>query len=80
MDLQAANVKPTLGIIGDVSMLYDLNSLNLLRTSVAPMVLIVVNNDSGQIFSMLLPTPEMERERFYCIPHHLQFKHAADNV
>ncbi|WP_339053881.1 2-succinyl-5-enolpyruvyl-6-hydroxy-3-cyclohexene-1-carboxylic-acid synthase [Arsenophonus endosymbiont of Crataerina pallida] len=74
--VQAANAKPTLGIIGDISALYDLNSLNLLRACVAPMVLIVVNNNGGQIFSML-PTPEMERERFYCLPHHLQFKHAA---
>ncbi len=74
--LQAANEKPTLGIIGDISALYDLNSLNLLRNNVAPMVLIVVNNDGGQIFSML-PTHEMERERFYCMLHHLQFKHTA---
>lgn len=74
--VQAANAKPTLGIIGDISALYDLNSLNLLRACSAPMVLIVVNNNGGQIFSML-PTPEMERERFYCMPHHLQFKHAA---
>ncbi len=74
--VQTANMKPTLGIIGDISALYDLNSLNLLRASVAPMVLIVVNNNGGQIFSML-PTPEMERERFYCMPHYLQFKNAA---
>lgn len=74
--VQTANAKPTLGIIGDISALYDLNSLNLLRAGLAPMVLIVVNNNGGQIFSML-PTPEVERERFYCMPHQLQFKHAA---
>ncbi|HGJ5891613.1 MAG TPA: 2-succinyl-5-enolpyruvyl-6-hydroxy-3-cyclohexene-1-carboxylic-acid synthase [Arsenophonus apicola] len=74
--VHAANAKPTLGIIGDISALYDLNSLNLLRACLAPTVLIVVNNNGGQIFSML-PTPEAERERFYCMPHQLQFKHAA---
>lgn len=74
--VQAANAKSTLGIIGDISALYDLNSLNLLRACLAPIVLIVVNNNGSQILS-ILPNPEMERERFYCLPHHLQFKHAA---
>ncbi|SUC39937.1 2-succinyl-5-enolpyruvyl-6-hydroxy-3-cyclohexene-1-carboxylate synthase [Proteus mirabilis] len=42
----------------------------------APNVVIIVNNNGGQIFSML-PTPMAERERFYCMPHALNFKHAA---
>ncbi|MDQ6191509.1 hypothetical protein M3O75_16885 [Klebsiella pneumoniae] len=42
--------RPTLAIVGDLSALYDLNSLALLRQASAPLVLIVVNNNGGQIF------------------------------
>ncbi len=39
-------------------------------------MLIVVNNNGGQIFS-LLPTPAEERERFYLMPQNVNFEHAA---
>ncbi|ERT10865.1 2-succinyl-5-enolpyruvyl-6-hydroxy-3-cyclohexene-1-carboxylic-acid synthase [Photorhabdus temperata] len=74
--VQRATAKPTLAIIGDLSTLYDLNGLALLRHPSASTVLIVVNNNGGQIFS-LLPTPEEERQRFYCMPQHVNFDHAA---
>ncbi|POP47880.1 2-succinyl-5-enolpyruvyl-6-hydroxy-3-cyclohexene-1-carboxylic-acid synthase [Superficieibacter electus] len=74
--VQRASARPTLAIVGDLSALYDLNSLALLRQVSAPLVLIVVNNNGGQIFS-LLPTPVNERERFYCMPQHVHFDHAA---
>ncbi|MCP9267878.1 2-succinyl-5-enolpyruvyl-6-hydroxy-3-cyclohexene-1-carboxylic-acid synthase [Xenorhabdus sp. XENO-1] len=74
--VQRATNKPTLAIIGDLSALYDLNSLALLRDLSTPMILIVVNNNGGQIFS-LLPTPEEARQRFYCMPQHVNFDHAA---
>lgn len=74
--VKKATQKPTLAILGDVSALHDLNSLALLNQSQSPMVLIVVNNNGGSIFS-LLPTPEAERERFYRMPHDLNFEHAA---
>ena len=38
-------------------------------------MLIVVNNNGGQIFS-LLPTPEEDRQRFY-MPQNVEFSHAA---
>ncbi|MCV4754670.1 thiamine pyrophosphate-dependent enzyme, partial [Escherichia coli] len=60
--VQRASGKPTLAIVGDLSALYDLNALALLRQVSAPLVLIVVNNNGGQIFSLLL-TPKNERER-----------------
>ena len=56
--------------------MYDLNALALLRQVSAPFVLIVVNNNGGQIFS-LLPTPASERERFYLMPQNVHFEHAA---
>ncbi|XTZ39657.1 2-succinyl-5-enolpyruvyl-6-hydroxy-3-cyclohexene-1-carboxylic-acid synthase [Salmonella enterica] len=74
--VQRANKRPTLALVGDLSALYDLNSLSLLRQMSAPFVLLVVNNDGGQIFS-LLPTPPDEREAFYVMPHHLHFAQAA---
>ncbi|SFN87720.1 2-succinyl-5-enolpyruvyl-6-hydroxy-3-cyclohexene-1-carboxylic-acid synthase [Xenorhabdus japonica] len=74
--VQRATNKPTLTIVGDISALYDLNSLALLRHLSNPMLLIIVNNNGGQIFS-LLPTPQEERQRFYCMPQDVNFDHAA---
>ncbi|KEY60385.1 2-succinyl-5-enolpyruvyl-6-hydroxy-3-cyclohexene-1-carboxylic-acid synthase [Serratia sp. DD3] len=74
--VQRATAKPTLVVVGDISALYDLNALALLRQDSVPMVLIVVNNNGGQIFS-LLPTPPAERQRFYCMPQNVEFSHAA---
>ncbi|WP_318357368.1 2-succinyl-5-enolpyruvyl-6-hydroxy-3-cyclohexene-1-carboxylic-acid synthase [Enterobacter sp.] len=74
--VQRASAKPTLAIVGDLSALYDLNALALLRQVPAPFVLIVVNNNGGQIFS-LLPTPQSERKRFYQMPQNVHFDHAA---
>ncbi|MHA0850560.1 2-succinyl-5-enolpyruvyl-6-hydroxy-3-cyclohexene-1-carboxylic-acid synthase [Serratia nematodiphila] len=74
--VQRATAGPTLAVVGDLSALYDLNALALLRHCSAPTVLIVVNNNGGQIFS-LLPTPEEERQRFYCMPQNVEFSHAA---
>lgn len=74
--VQRAADKPMLAVLGDISALYDLNSLALMKQCTAPVVLVVVNNDGGSIFS-LLPTPEAERERFYRMPHGINFEHAA---
>ncbi|MRS14884.1 2-succinyl-5-enolpyruvyl-6-hydroxy-3-cyclohexene-1-carboxylic-acid synthase [Enterobacteriaceae bacterium RIT691] len=75
--VQRGSAKSTLAIVGDLSALYDLNGLALLRQVSAPLVLIVVNNNGGQIFS-LLPTPAEERERFYLMPQNVNFEHAAN--
>lgn len=74
--VQRATALSTLAIVGDLSALYDLNALALLRQVSAPFVLLIVNNNGGQIFS-LLPTPAEERERFYCMPQNVNFGHAA---
>lgn len=74
--VQRANGRATLAIIGDLSALYDINALALLRHPPGPLVLLVVNNNGGQIFSML-PTPADQRERFYTLPQNVSFSHAA---
>ncbi len=71
-----ASLRPTLAIIGDLSALYDMSSLALLRDTSVPLVLLVVNNNGGQIFSML-PTAAEQRERFYTLPQNVNFSHAA---
>lgn len=73
---QRGSARSTLAIIGDLSALYDLNSLALLRQVSAPLVLIIVNNNGGQIFS-LLSTPVDKRRDFYTMPQNVNFEHAA---
>ncbi|MGB9097844.1 2-succinyl-5-enolpyruvyl-6-hydroxy-3-cyclohexene-1-carboxylic-acid synthase [Erwinia sp.] len=74
--VQRGSEKPLLAIVGDISALYDVNSLALLQQATAPIVIIVVNNAGGQIFS-LLPTPEAERDRFFSMPQQVDFAAAA---
>lgn len=74
--VQRAAPRPTLLLMGDISALYDLNSLALLRHAPAPLVILIVNNNGGQIFS-LLPTPAPERESFFCMPQQVDFSAAA---
>jgi len=74
--VQRGGNRPLLAIIGDISALYDVNSLALLQHSPGPVVVIVINNHGGQIFS-LLPTPETERERYFAMPQQVDFSAAA---
>lgn len=69
---------PTTLLIGDTAALFDLNSLALLRQVSQPFVVIIINNDGGNIFH-LLPVPEVNgiREQYYQLPHGLTFEHAA---
>lgn len=74
--VQRGRKAPLLCLIGDTSLLYDLNSLALLAKATAPVVVLVTNNDGGAIFD-LLPVPESEKESLYRMPHGLSFRHAA---
>lgn len=71
-----ATARPLLALLGDVSALYDINSLALFRHCPAPVVILVVNNNGGQIFS-LLPTPETVCQAYYVMPQAVDFRHAA---
>lgn len=69
---------PTTVILGDLSLLHDLNSLLLLRDSHIPMLLIVLNNNGGGIFSMLPVVQQRDVfERFFGTPHGCGFAEVA---
>ena len=68
--------KPVTALLGDLTVLHDLNSLALLRGE--SVSLVVVNNDGGGIFRFLpLGIDSAERERFWETPHGMDFAHAA---
>jgi 2-succinyl-5-enolpyruvyl-6-hydroxy-3-cyclohexene-1-carboxylate synthase len=68
--------KPVTALVGDLTLLHDLNSLALLRGE--SVSLVVVNNDGGGIFQFLpLGIDPAERERFWETPHGMNFSNAA---
>jgi 2-succinyl-5-enolpyruvyl-6-hydroxy-3-cyclohexene-1-carboxylate synthase len=77
----AGSRRPVTALLGDLTVLHDLNSLAFLRTAASPVVLVVINNDGGGIFS-LLPIAESARhfERVFAAPHGLRFRDAARQV
>ncbi|MGF1723432.1 2-succinyl-5-enolpyruvyl-6-hydroxy-3-cyclohexene-1-carboxylic-acid synthase [Photobacterium nomapromontoriensis] len=74
--VQRGRQAPLLCVLGDTSLLYDLNSLALLKHVDQPFVVLVTNNDGGAIFD-LLPVPEAQKDALYRMPHGLNFMHAA---
>ncbi|GAA5216181.1 2-succinyl-5-enolpyruvyl-6-hydroxy-3-cyclohexene-1-carboxylic-acid synthase [Corallincola platygyrae] len=50
---------PTILLLGDMSLLHDLNSLTLLARHRGPMAVVVLNNGGGNIFKML-PVPKRQ--------------------
>ncbi|MBY5945323.1 2-succinyl-5-enolpyruvyl-6-hydroxy-3-cyclohexene-1-carboxylic-acid synthase [Photobacterium rosenbergii] len=74
--VQRAVEQPMLCVLGDTSLLYDLNSLALLKAVNQPLVVLVTNNDGGAIFD-LLPVPDAQKDSLYRMPHGLTFEHAA---
>ncbi len=74
----AGSGRPVTALLGDLALLHDLNSLALLAAGKQPVVLLVINNDGGGIFSFL-PVAESgaDFERFFGAPHGLTFAAAA---
>lgn len=59
---------PLTALIGDISLLHDLNSLALLAATTRPSLLLLLNNGGGNIFD-LLPVPDAAlRERYFRTP------------
>ncbi len=69
---------PTTALIGDVSALHDLSSLELLRRTPGRCTLAIVNNDGGGIFH-LLPVAQqpVPFEALFGTPHGCSFGGAA---
>lgn len=69
---------PITALLGDLSFLHDLNSLGLVRRSLFPVILVVINNDGGGIFSFLPVANEADVfESHFATPHGLTFAAAA---
>ncbi|MGR3973230.1 MAG: 2-succinyl-5-enolpyruvyl-6-hydroxy-3-cyclohexene-1-carboxylic-acid synthase [Candidatus Rhabdochlamydia sp.] len=70
--------RPLVAVVGDLAFLYDLNSLALLKSSVHPLIVIVINNQGGGIFSFL-PIQEQTDvfETYVATAHSYTFSHAA---
>ena len=76
--LAQGNGKATLAVIGDLTFLHDLNSLVLLNKSEQPVVICVVNNGGGGIFSFLPVSKRKEAfEEFIVASHGLSFEAAG---
>lgn len=71
--------QPVIALLGDLAVLHDLNSLSLIRALKYPLILVVVNNDGGGIFSFLpVATAESDIfEQHFGAPHGLTFEAAA---
>ncbi len=71
-----ASGRPVTLLIGDLALLHDLNSLAMLRD--LPVVVVVLNNDGGAIFSFLPVARHREFfEPYFGTPQGLSFEHAA---
>ncbi len=69
---------PVTAIVGDLSALHDLNSFALLSQSSYPVIVVVINNDGGGIFSFLPVAKSTDVfEHYFGTPHGLNFSHAA---
>ena len=72
---------PTVLLTGDVAFLHDTNALIGLRRRGVPLVIVVVDNDGGGIFSFLPQADALEPERFeqlFGTPHGLDVAAVAE--
>lgn len=68
--------RPTVGVVGDISALHDLNSIALLTKINQPTILFVVNNSGGAIFDML-PVESKAKDQYYRLAHNFEFAQVA---
>ncbi len=69
----------TVGVLGDLAFLHDMNGLLAMRTLGVPVVFVVVNNDGGGIFHTLpVRHHEPAFTRFFATPHGLDLRKAAE--
>jgi 2-succinyl-5-enolpyruvyl-6-hydroxy-3-cyclohexene-1-carboxylate synthase len=69
---------PVTAIVGDLSSLHDLNSFALLQHNSQPVIVVIINNDGGGIFSFLPIAKSTDIfDTYFGTPHGLDFQHAA---
>ncbi len=69
---------PVTAIVGDLSSLHDLNSFALLPRNTQPVIVVIINNDGGGIFSFLPIAKSTEIfDTYFGTPHGVNFSHAA---
>jgi 2-succinyl-5-enolpyruvyl-6-hydroxy-3-cyclohexene-1-carboxylate synthase len=69
---------PVTAIVGDLSSLHDLNSLALLPRNSQPVIVVIINNDGGGIFSFLPISKSTQIfDTYFGTPHGVNFCHAA---
>ena len=74
----AGAASPVTLLIGDLAFLHDLNSLQLIKSTQHPIILVIINNDGGGIFNFLPVRDETDVfETFFGTPHGLTLEHAA---
>ncbi len=81
--LAAGLQRPVIALLGDLSLVHDLSSLSQLREAAAGLVIVVLNNRGGGIFS-LLPLAQVREpgfddlfERYFATPHAVSFRDVA---
>jgi 2-succinyl-5-enolpyruvyl-6-hydroxy-3-cyclohexene-1-carboxylate synthase len=69
---------PVTAMIGDLSSLHDLNSFALLQRNAQPVIVVIINNDGGGIFSFLPIAQSTEIfDSYFGTPHGVKFAHVA---
>jgi 2-succinyl-5-enolpyruvyl-6-hydroxy-3-cyclohexene-1-carboxylate synthase len=69
---------PVTAIVGDLSSLHDLNSFALLQRNAQPVIVVIINNDGGGIFSFLPIAKSTEIfDTYFGTPHGVNFSHAS---
>ena len=75
----AGSAQLTTLLIGDVAFLHDMNSLALIKQSIQPIVVVVVNNSGGGIFHFLPISKETDVfNKYFTTPHDYTFRGACD--
>lgn len=81
--LAAGLQRPVIALLGDLSLVHDLPSLSQLREAAVGLILVVINNRGGGIFS-LLPLAQVQEpgfdelfERYFATPHAVSFHEVA---
>lgn len=67
-------------IIGDVSFIHDLNSIYFLKSLKAPLKIIVINNYSGGIFTLMPIDKEKDVIKYVSSPHDISFEKVANLI